>query len=1065
LINKALERFVDSGVRQRGTEYFRAGRVLSCEVNGEVVYCSVRGSTVYEVELTFEDSELGVACSCPYFWENETPCKHIWAALLDMSARDLIGNRVKSMHTHDPLEEEDDPESDHPRQSGTRSQPVRVPEPPRTQARWMSVLEAVRRSSTGPFEATSDAKLPEEIQYIVRWSDSARFSIGLEVRQRSRKKNGEWGQGRRVLVKQSRIALLERADREILLLLNATSGNSYREFLESDYHLRPDAAALLIERMAGTERLFAERADRSLAGPLLWDDGEPWQLRIEISQDGSGDYALDGSFVRGEESVPLQAALLIAPHLLITESAVAPLEESDALGWVDPLRKSGRVNIPATDRDALLARLIGTSSGVHLAGDLTPAQISIEAVPVFRLSANSQLSGESLEGRVFFRYGEREAQQNDPTGAWIDEGRVVRRDAEAERSRQQELVALGVNRNFYGGYMVRPSSLGAILEALVRKGWLVDIDGQRVRVADDLESEVTSGIDWFGIEGRASFGEQSIELPELLSAFERRRPMITLEDGTLGILPAEWLQNFSGVAELSQRSEKGLRFRRQQALLIDALLAERHIFRDKDPLSAIKSRITGAQDISPVAESERFRGELRPYQREGLGWLIYLRNASLGGCLADDMGLGKTVQVLALLDQVTAGGDCGPSLVVAPRSLLFNWKKEAERFTPHLRVLEHHGPDRVRDADHFGQFDLVLTTYATMRLDVAHFRDREFEYVILDEAQAVKNASSQVAKSVRLLRSRHRLALSGTPIENHIGELWSLFEFLDPGMLGASRWFQRTFAAKNVSPERRGILGSALRPLILRRTKEQVAPELPPRTEQTLYCELEGAERKQYDELRQYYRDSLIEKIKVSGLARSKMHVLEALLRLRQAASHPGLLPGSSATGSAKMELLMGELAEIVESGHRALVFSQFTSFLALVREQLDKEGIEYCYLDGATRRRDTLVETFQRENGPPLFLISLKAGGLGLNLTAADYVFLLDPWWNPAVEAQAIDRAHRIGQQKPVVAYRLIARDTVEEKILDLQSVKRELAGSVITDENSLLQSLDAEQLEKLLS
>ncbi|HUR81694.1 MAG TPA: DEAD/DEAH box helicase, partial [Thermoanaerobaculia bacterium] len=398
------------------------------------------------------------------------------------------------------------------------------------------------------------------------------------------------------------------------------------------------------------------------------------------------------------------------------------------------------------------------------------------------------------------------------------------------------------------------------------------------------------------------------------------------------------------------------------------------------------------------------------------------------------------------------------------RSLLFNWASEARKFAPHLRVLEHHGTDRDRNV--FEEADLVLTTYATMRLDVTRLAETQFEYVILDEAQAIKNASSQVAKASRLLRGNHRLALSGTPIENHLGELWSLFEFLNHGLLGSVRSFNRTFAAKNAPPERREALARALRPLILRRTKEQVAPELPERTEQTLYCELEGKQKQQYDELRDHYRDLLLGRIgKAGGIEKARMQILEALLRLRQAACHPALINPDTDAASAKTELLLEELRDVIASGHRALVFSQFTSFLDIVRKNLDADDVDYLYLDGRTRDRQSLVEEFQRPDGPPLFLISLKAGGLGLNLTNADYIFLLDPWWNPAVEAQAIDRAHRIGRTNPVVAYRLIARDTVEEKILELQARKRELAESIISEDNSVLRRLEVEDLELLLS
>jgi SNF2 family DNA or RNA helicase len=331
----------------------------------------------------------------------------------------------------------------------------------------------------------------------------------------------------------------------------------------------------------------------------------------------------------------------------------------------------------------------------------------------------------------------------------------------------------------------------------------------------------------------------------------------------------------------------------------------------------------------------------------------------------------------------------------------------------------------------------------------------------------VKNASTASAKAVRLLRGAHRLALSGTPVENHLGELWSLFEFLNPGMLGEAKVLKMAGGlGRNPSPEARQLLAQALRPFILRRTKQQVARELPAKTEQTIFCELEGPQRKHYDELRAHYRETLLNRVETQGLAKSKMHVLEALLRLRQAACHPGLIdPKQVDQPSAKLETLMDQLDELRQEGHKALVFSQFTSFLAIVRKRLDEAGIRYEYLDGSTRDRQARVESFQNDPEIPLFLISLKAGGLGLNLTAAEYVFLLDPWWNPAVEAQAVDRAHRIGQTKAVFAYRLIAKDTVEEKVLELQKTKRELADAILGEDNSLIRDLKREDLELLLS
>jgi SNF2 family DNA or RNA helicase len=456
-----------------------------------------------------------------------------------------------------------------------------------------------------------------------------------------------------------------------------------------------------------------------------------------------------------------------------------------------------------------------------------------------------------------------------------------------------------------------------------------------------------------------------------------------------------------------------------------------------------------------------------------LGWMHFLRQFSFGGCLADDMGVGKTAQVLALLEtrreMRTQAKIEAPSLVVVPKSLIFNWKQEIQRFTPQLRVLDYTGTARsnTREKDAFSLYDVILTTYGTLRRDALHFKDKIFDYVILDEAQAIKNGNTESAKAARLLRANHRLALSGTPIENHLGELWSLFEFLNPGMLGTSAALPLAGASKrDPDGETRKLLARALRPFLLRRTKEQVAKELPPKIEQTIYCEMETRQRALYNELRDHYRKALLPKIGKEGIGKSKIQVLEALLRLRQAACHPGLVDRKLVKDpSAKLGVLMEQLRAILEEGHKALVFSQFTSLLAIVRASLASDGIEYEYLDGKTIDRQARVERFQQDAGCPLFLISLKAGGVGLNLTAADYVFILDPWWNPAVEAQAVDRTHRIGQERQVFAYRLIARDTVEEKVLQLQETKRNLADAIIGAENSLIRDLTREDIELLLS
>ena len=511
-----------------------------------------------------------------------------------------------------------------------------------------------------------------------------------------------------------------------------------------------------------------------------------------------------------------------------------------------------------------------------------------------------------------------------------------------------------------------------------------------------------------------------------------------------------------------------IRFRRNQAGLLDALLAAQPEVACDEAFARVRSEC--ALSASSRRQPAGFVGQLRDYQREGLGWLEFLRRFAFGGCLADDMGVGKTAQVLALLEtrrELRARGEdrwgrrwssfrgrwCSTGSR-RPRASLRNCACSTTPASP-------------ATSDDFAGYDLVLTTYGTLRRDALRFKDVDFDYVVLDEAQAIKNAGTESAKAVRLLRGNHRLALSGTPVENHLGELWSLFEFLNPGMLGAASVFKLAGGQRAIPSEDARAAGQRLRPFILRRTKEQVAPRTAAKTEQTVYCEMEPRQRKLYNELREHYRDSLLRKIESEGIGEVQDPGAGGA-----AASAPGGLPSRPDRPKARRRTqrqarrAAGATArEVIDEGHKALVFSQFTSLLAIVRDAWMTKASVYEYLDGETRDRQARVERFQNDPDCRLFLISLKAGGLGLNLTAAEYVFLLDPWWNPAVEAQAIDRAHRIGQTRQVFAYRLIARDTVEEKVLELQKTKRDLADAIIGADNSLIRDLCREDLELLLS
>jgi len=493
------------------------------------------------------------------------------------------------------------------------------------------------------------------------------------------------------------------------------------------------------------------------------------------------------------------------------------------------------------------------------------------------------------------------------------------------------------------------------------------------------------------------------------------------------------------------------RLRLPRASLTEIASAGRHwhLGGDKE-LADLTARLAQFKGVDSLPEPQGLRAELRGYQSYGLGWLQFLREYGFGGILADDMGLGKTLQTLAhVLMEKQAGRLQQPALVVAPTSLLFNWRAEARRFTPDLRVLTLHGAERKGQFQWIDESDLVLTTYPLLSRDGDLLARHDFHLLILDEAQAIKNSRTRAAREVRRLRAHHRLCLSGTPLENHLGELWSLFDFLMPGMLGSQSRFRQQVQRpieRDGDEDRRAALARRIRPFFLRRTKQEVAPELPPKTEMVRAVTLEGPQLRLYERYRVAMHDKVRRAIAGPGLDKSRILVLDALLKLRQICCDPRLLkdtPGVETMRSAKREMLGQLLPDLVAEGRRILLFSQFVGMLKLIEEDLQDAGITYVKLTGQTKDRQAVVERFQTGR-VPVFLISLKAGGVGLNLTAADTVIHYDPWWNPAVEDQATDRAHRIGQDQNVFVYRLLTEQTVEQKVYELQQTKRGLVESL---------------------
>ncbi|MFM9960834.1 MAG: DEAD/DEAH box helicase [Planctomycetaceae bacterium] len=573
--------------------------------------------------------------------------------------------------------------------------------------------------------------------------------------------------------------------------------------------------------------------------------------------------------------------------------------------------------------------------------------------------------------------------------------------------------------------------------------------GAKMRVTSEitpsaLRIEIEDHNDWFGIQGTIEVDGHQIPLLDLLSAMKAGRKYIALGGGLWARISQEFQKRLRGLQDVSHQSHGKLEVDFTAAPVLNDLFDAQINLKACQAWRDVLKRMDDARDITPDPPIS-MTADLRDYQVEGFRWLKRLSTWGAGACLADDMGLGKTVQALALLIERM---EEGPTLVVAPTSVGFNWMRETARFAPSINALAYRDSNRDELLQSVGGGDLVVVSYGLLQRDFEKFEQIEWGTLVLDEAQAVKNATTKTARAVRDLKAKWRIALTGTPIENHIGELWSLFRVINPGLFGSWERFRDKFGTpieKHKDPERRAALSRLVRPFILRRTKDEVLKELPPRTEIEIDVELSEPERKRYEDARLKILAQLAGLDDDAGKDQ-RFQVLAGLMKLRQLACHPALQDKRWKKSSAKLDALLELVDELREEQHRALVFSQFTTHLDLVRKALDERGITYQYLDGSTppKQRQQAVDAFQNGEGD-LFLISLKAGGTGLNLTAADYVIHLDPWWNPAVEDQATDRAHRIGQTRPVTVYRLVTKETIEEKILAMHERKRELVAGIL--------------------
>jgi len=664
-----------------------------------------------------------------------------------------------------------------------------------------------------------------------------------------------------------------------------------------------------------------------------------------------------------------------------------------------------------------------------------------------------------------------------------DQITIHQRSEEAERDGYRILNQL--HPNFV--YQEQYPFLYLSFEEVLKNGWLftfVDtMQHQNIKVLGmkelkkfkyntnraNINIRAASGIDWFDMKIEFHFGDQMVSLKDIQKTVLKKQNYVELKDGTLGMLPEEWIKKYENILKFGKIKGEELQVSKLHFSLIDELSEDLDNIELEKELFEKKQKLLNFKEMPNVALPHNVNATLRDYQLEGFKWLCFLDEFGWGGVLADDMGLGKTLQMLTFLQEQQNRHPEATNLVVLPTTLIFNWQAEVAKFCPDLKVFVHRGGTRQKTNGHWKEYDIILTTYGMIRSDIELFKEFMFNYIILDESQAIKNPDSLISKAVKLLKARNRLVMTGTPVENNTFDLFSQMDFINPGLLGTQEFFKSEFANpidKGQDKETASQLRKIVYPFMLKRTKEEVAKDLPEKTESIIFCEMDKKQRKVYDTFREMYRQKLVDKMAVDGKEKSSFLILEGLLKLRQICDSPALLNDDAEydDNSAKLDEIIREIEENA-GNHKILIFSQFLKMLDLIKTHLEKHKIPFEYLDGKTSDRASRVNHFQEDDNCRVFLMSLKAGGVGINLTEADYVYLVDPWWNPAVEQQAIDRTHRIGQKKNVFAYRMICKDTIEEKILMLQAKKRDLARDLISTEDGFLKKLTQEDIIDLFT
>lgn len=1064
LNNFPLHQYASDSIMQRGRKYFREERVYEIEVNGASAECLVEGSydEDYEVSIRLaRQDRISFYCTCPHAAQ-VLVCKHIVASVLAVS---------------DLLQRTEPPNASIWEQKLTAAL-ENIPKSKKSYGKPYAVVFLLEKQT---YYHQPEFAMRARIFKTENWRGDDLCEKDPATITEMLRENKSWhthlSNPRKNIIPESCVNLPPEG---------VSAANLIQQF--SAFYGGYDGFASFLPLLAKLNApLFLIDRYEKIQAPIQILD-EPLEIKGALVKTENG-YTIEIGIEQNGEvySSAKENFELVSrdPAWLLASNVLAPVANPESLEIVSYFP----IEIPFEQEESFRANYLPQlATHLRIQSDLISyEEVQDDAVPRLYLRKEA----DDLIAELRFGYGDYEtlAERNpdsvnmeDVPGSWT----LVRIHRQAEREfdfyNMLKGATFGLKRAGsdypYANFTLRARThpydfLTRSIPALTEAGFEIygdkDALGKLNKSSPSISLNITSGIDWFDLDVKIQYGEQEVKLREVRKALKRGERFIKLADGSIGQIPEQWLERYKHLFNMTKETDDGFRVRDYQLTLLDELLADADEQNIVPEFQQKRDRLRKLKEIKPQPMPQGFTGELRPYQKAGLDWLHFLAEYGFGGILADDMGLGKTIQMLAYLQsqreqsEVTAA-----TLLVVPKSLLTNWQRESANFTPALRILEYIGIEREKDTTIFNDYDIIITTYGTMLRDIEISREYRFSTVVLDESQAIKNPLAKTAKAARLLNAKHRLAMTGTPVENNSFELWSQFAFLNPSLLGNLDYFKQDFAKAIESRDGKqeaNLLRRMVYPFILRRTKEQVAPELPPRTERVIYTEFDSAQRKLYEATREKYRAQLLGVLDDSGMNNARMQILEGLLRLRQICIHPALVEPTYNKGVAKFEILLETLETLQAEGHKALIFSQFVQTLKLLEKEMKKSKLRYTYLDGKTRKRQERVDEFQQDPNLSFFLISLKAGGVGLNLTAADYVIHLDPWWNPAVEMQASDRAHRIGQEKPVFVYKFIVRDTVEEKILALQERKKALVEQLISSESSFFKSLTRDDVKVLFS